>query len=171
MAALKERPLFIMEKSHNEQNTMVIYAQTNSECEFKAFDSGSYLDYYWLMGGKKRKRVHPLIKKGIADRIEFKKSKKSDEKEFKAVLNDLDEVKNDLPNTEVKITSVKNGNDCSTLSTIMLGKSNKYKTIELEKTYCEVDKIFGVPKGCKRLDLQGKDLKSRKRIKASYYEN
>lgn len=163
-SALKEQRLFTMEKSHNQENIMVIYAQTDEKCSFIPFESGSYLNYYWLMDGKKRKDVHPLIKKGIEKRVEFK-SVESKHKEFTAELNDLDEVKHDLPDTAVKIEAQNQDGNCHALATISLGPSGGNQAIELENTFCKVEKNWvGVPKGCLRLELEGEGLTTKQDV-------
>ena len=163
-SALKEQRLFTMEKSYNQENIMVIYAQTDEKCSFIPFENGSYLNYYWLMDGKKRKDVHPLIKKGIEKRVEFK-SVEDKHKEFTAELNDLDEVKHDLPDTAIKVEAQNQNGNCNALATISLGPSGGNQAIELENTYCKVEKNWvGVPKGCLRLELEGEGLTSKQDV-------
>lgn len=167
-----------MNKSHNPENIMVIYAQTDEECQFQPFQDGSYLNYYWLMDKKKRKEVHPLIKKGIAERVEFKQDEKVDDQQFRASLNDLEELEHDLPNASIEVSSVKTTSSkvkskgeskCVANATMRLGPSRKNQLIDLETTYCKVEKnLIGVPKGCESLELKGKNIKTGEEVAVSF---
>ena len=76
-ASLREK-LFIMEKSHNPENVMIIEVMLNKRCEFETYEDGSLLNFYWLMeDGKYTKNIHPLIRHGIAKRVEFRDKEKT----------------------------------------------------------------------------------------------
>lgn len=165
----QEKKLFTMKKSYNPENTMVIYAQVDENCDFKPFPGGSYINYYWLMNRKTRKKVHPLIAKGIEQRVEFNTGGTTPKRAFKASLNDLNEVDHDLPNTSINVISLKENDHCEAQALIGLGKSEGGKEIDLVTTYCEVHtNLFGVPTGCDSLQLQGTQPGSGKRISVKF---
>lgn len=172
-AAVEERPLFVMKKSHHPENILVVAAKVDGQCRFLPYKNGSYLDYYWLMDGKKRKRAHPLIKSGISKRVAFVKSLQG-QSEFQARLNDLKELEHDLPDTSfiVKAEDVKaeeEKQECEIHALIKLGPSHKGRTLDLQQAYCQVDKNFlGVPRGCKSLTLAGQELQSGKKLSARF---
>ena len=57
-------PIFIVEKKENPENIMVGYVKLRENCDLLP-----QLDFYWLINKEKFKPVHPLIQRGIRQRI------------------------------------------------------------------------------------------------------
>ncbi len=168
MAAEKiERKLFTLEKSYNSENILLIHTQTDENCKF-VINNDSYVGFYWLMDGLSKKNVHPMIKSKVEERVAFS-GINSTRDSFKVSLNDLREIKHDLEDTKIEaIAAIKNGN-CEVSSIIKLGASAKYRKLNLTRSYCEVEtNLLGVPKGCKYLELQGKDADTGESIKVRF---
>lgn len=146
-----------MEKSYNSENIMVIHTRTDDECKFPE-KKKDLIDFYWLINGKNKKTVHPMIRKGVEERIQV--SNISPEGDFfKAKLTDLTEVKHDLPDPALEIKSEVTHGECAVQAILSLGPSQQYRKINLQRTYCEVTtNIMGIPNGCKFLELQGVDI-------------
>lgn len=161
----KRVQLFLMEKSHNEENIMVIHSQVNNECQFVG---EKLIDYYWLMDGKKEKRVHAMIKKKIKERLKFE-GLSEDKKSFKIQMTDLSEVKHDLDDINIRVVSTNEDGACKVQAILKLGPSKDHKEMVLDKTFCEVKKnLVRVPTGCKHLELIGKDLKTGEEIRVKF---
>lgn len=161
------KQLFLVEKTYNNENIMVVHATIDNECNF--IDGKKLIDYYWLMDGKKEKRVHPMIKNKVGDRFKFNELG-ADKKSFTIQMADLSEVKHDLPDINIRVTSEKekDGN-CKVLAVLKLGPSGDNKELILERTFCVVKKnIVGVPIGCKTLELIGKDLKTGEELRVKF---
>lgn len=161
----KRVQLFLMEKSHNQENIMVIHTQVNDDCQFVG---ERLIDYYWMMDGKKEKRVHSMIKYKIRERLKFD-SLAGDKRSFKVQMTDLSEVKHDLEDINIKIISDKSDGSCRVHAILKLGPSKDYKEMILDRTYCEVKKnLVGIPTGCKNLELIGKDLKTGEELRVKF---
>lgn len=167
-ASLREK-LFIMEKSHNPENVMIIEVMLNKKCEFETYEDGSLLNFYWLMeDGKYTKNIHPLIRHGIAKRVEFRDKEKT-KTSFKVALNDLKELRHDLPDSSLKVSSLKEKERCSVQSVLELGPSKGNKKINLTRTFCKVETNFlGIPVGCKFIELEGKSVSSGNQLQAKF---
>tara|TARA_Y100000768_G_scaffold103111_1_gene75379 strand:- start:30 stop:593 length:564 start_codon:yes stop_codon:yes gene_type:complete len=167
-AGIREK-LFIMEKSHNPENVMIIEVKLNEKCEFQTYEDGSLLNFYWLMdGGKYTKDIHPLIRHGIAKRVEYKDQAKT-KTSFKVALNDLKEVQHDLPDSSLDVSASLDKGKCSVQSILELGPSKNNKKINLTRSFCKVEtNVLGIPVGCTFLELEGKTLSSGKPLHAKF---
>lgn len=162
-----ERKLFTLEKSLNSENILLIHTQTDENCKFVA-KNGEYVDFYWLMEGKSKKTVHPMIRSKVQERVAFLGINAARDS-FKVNLNDLKEIKHDLEDTKIEITSEIQNGKCEVSSILKLGASAKYRKLNLKRTYCEVEKnLLGVPTGCKSLELQGTDADSDEAIRVRF---
>lgn len=156
MSQVSSEKIFTLEKSFNSENILVVHTQTNESCKFVE-DSNGYLDFYWLMDGKEKKPVHPMIRSKVQDRVKYLGMDQA-VSSFKIRLNDLSEIKHDLEDTTVEVKAeIINGN-CEVKSILKLGASAQYRKLSLKRTYCEVESnMLGIPKGCKYLELIGLD--------------
>ena len=162
-----EKKLFIMEKSYNSQNLLVINTNTDDNCNIVT-QNGQLLDFYWLMDGKTRKRVHPLIRSGIDKRVEFVKMDR-EKNEFKVRMNELKELKHDLKNIELEVSSELIDGECQTKAVLPLGPSANFKKMILTRSYCDVSTNFvGVPNGCNFLELEGTDTATGEPLKVRF---
>jgi len=151
-----EQRLFIMEKSYHADNILTINAQTDENCKFVQTED-QYLGFYWLMGGTTKKEIHPMILKNIKEKVTFVSINENVDN-FKVRMNDLKDLKNDLEDISLETSSAIINSECKVKTTIKLGPSANYKKLNLKRTYCEVStNFFGVPNGCKFLELSGKD--------------
>ena len=162
-----EKRLFTMRKSYNPTNILIVNSQTDEDCKFVRKNK-EYIDLYWLMDGKNRKEINPMIRSEIQNKVQFKgiNSKKDS---FKVKLNDLRDLKHDLEDTTIEVSSeIINGN-CNTKSVLKLGSSSKYRKLNLKKTFCEVTtNLIGVPNGCAYVELQGVDADSGEKLKVRF---
>lgn len=167
-----EKALFTMEKDHNEENIMMIHAQTDNNCKFITSTKNSeknYMEFYWLMNnGKSKKEIHPMIRSTIKERVQFLGMNNTRDS-FKIKLNDLTELRHDLSDTTMEITSEIINGECQVKSILTLGASGRYRRIDLDKTFCKVSKNFlGVPNGCRSLDIIGKDIQTDEEVKVTF---
>lgn len=162
-----EQALFRMEKSYNSENIMVIHTRTDDDCKFPE-EKKNLIDFYWLINGKNKKPVHPMIRSGVEERIQVN-GISADGDLFKVELTDLSEVKHDLVDPVLEIKSEVSEGECIVQAILTLGPSNKYRKIDLQKTYCEVTTNFlGIPNGCKFLELQGVDIDNGESVSVIY---
>lgn len=162
-----ERKLFTLEKSLNSENILNIHAFTDSDCKFVSGPNG-FVDFYWLMDKQNKKEVHPMIRSKVQERVKFL-GLNGPKDSFKVRLNDLSEIKHDLEDNNIEVKAEIIAGVCTVKSVIKLGASAKYKKMNLERTYCDVDKNFlGVPSGCTYLELQGKQVDTNEALKARF---
>jgi hypothetical protein len=169
-----EKKLFTMEKDFNRENIMQIHTQTDKDCRFIHSNKNAeenYIEFYWIMNnGKEIKEVHPLIRGEIKNRISFQ-GINTDRDSFKVKFNDLKELKHDLTDTTIEISSEIYGEGCHVRSLLSLGASAQYRKLDMKKTYCEVTKnIMGIPNGCKFLELSGLDAETGQPLKVRFYK-
>lgn len=151
-----ERKLFTLEKSLNSENILFIHAETDENCKFISNNNG-YIDFYWLMNGAQKKQVHSMIRSTVQERVKFVRISEARDS-FKVKLNDLSEIKHDLESNEIEARAELVNGVCLVKSVIQLGASAKYIKLNLQRTYCEVEKnMVGIPNGCKFLELAGKN--------------
>jgi hypothetical protein len=161
-----ERKLFTLEKSLNSENTLNIHTQTDENCKFVSSANG-YVDFYWLMDGKNIKQVHPMIRTKVQERVQFIGiNEKRDS--FKVRLNDLSEIRHDLESNTIEARAEIVNGTCTVNSIIQLGASAKYKKLNLQRTFCEVNSLMGIPNGCKYLELAGSDNATGEGLKARF---
>jgi hypothetical protein len=158
--AFQEVRLFVVEKSKNPQNILVVYTQADSQCRVEPVASGSksYLfDFYWLMGGTRYKPTHPLIK--LYARRRFVAQKRfENHKGFKVRLADLKELDHDLPSDMVTVTLYRNSKDgCNARVLIPLGPSAEGRTLEIQSIYSKARTLLGIPIGVRYVELKGRD--------------
>lgn len=161
-----ERKLFTLEKSLNSENILNIHAQTDENCKFVSNANG-YVDFYWLMDGTNTKQVHPMIRTKVQERVQFIGINEARDS-FKVRLNDLSEIRHDLESNTIEARAEIVNGTCTVNSIIQLGASAKYKKLNLKRTYCEVNSVFGIPNGCKFLELAGTDNATGEGIKARF---
>lgn len=161
-----EKRLFTIEKSLNSENILNVHTQVDQNCKFVSGNSG-YVDFYWLMNGTTHKQVHPTIRSKVQDRVQFVGINGARDT-FKVRLNDLSEIKHDLENNIIEVRAEIVNGSCTVNSIIQLGASAKYKNLNLQRTFCEVNSVMGIPNGCKYLELAGKDNATGEGLKARY---
>lgn len=166
-ASSVEKRLFTMEKNYHAENIMVINTQIDDTCKFVS-KNNEYMDFYWLMDKKSKKEVHPMIRGQIQEKVKF--SGINNEREsFKIRMNDLSELKHDLEDTTMEVSSAVINGVCQVKSVLKLGPSGKYRKLNLKRTYCEVtNNVVGIPNGCKFIDLQGTDADTGEALKVRF---
>lgn len=163
-----EKQLFTLEKSLNSENILVIVSQTDKNCKFIKTPSNDLFDFYWLMDGKSKKTVHPMIRSKVQERVQLL-GVNSSQDSFKIRLNDLSEIKHDLEDNTLEVNAVLENGNCNIQSVIKLGASANHRKLNLTRTYCEVSKnMIGIPKGCSYLELQGTDADTGESLKVRY---
>lgn len=167
-----ERKLFSMEKNYNPENVLVIHTQTDKDCRFVTSPKnteGNYVEFYWLMNyGAEKKEIHSMIRSEVKGRISFLgiNAKKDS---FKIRLNDLSELRHDLPDPTMEVISEVSQGKCSVKSIIHLGASGNYRKLSLKRTFCDVSKnMVGVPNGCSYLYLEGNDADTGEKISVKF---
>lgn len=167
-----EKKLFTMEKNYNPENVMQIHTQTDDNCRFvtsKKNSENNYLEFYWIMNhGKEVKEVHSMIRSEIKNRVSFQGINEAKDT-FKVKLNDLKELRHDLTDTTMEVTSEIIGGKCIVKSIITLGASSKYRKLALKKTFCDVTtNLLGLPNGCKFIELSGTDAETGEALKVRF---
>lgn len=98
-----------------------------------------------------------MIRSKVQERVQFLGINEARDS-FKVKLNDLSEIRHDLESNVIEARAELTNGECVVKSVIQLGASAKYKKLDLQRTYCEVEKnMVGIPNGCKFLELAGKD--------------
>ncbi len=123
-------PLFKVEKNIHPENKLVVFTRLKENCELALDESQNpVFDFYWLMNGVSYKPTHSLIKAQIRKRMLLgpEKSKQS----FMVMINDLKELKTDLENPQMTITSRKSkkGKECQVGGTMTLGPSDNHQIL------------------------------------------
>jgi hypothetical protein len=167
-----EKRLFTMEKNYNPENIMVIHTQTDADCKFvtsRKNSENNFVEFYWMMNhGPETKEVHPSIRSEIKNRVSFQGMNERKDS-FRLRLNDLKELKHDLPDTNMEVTAEILGGGCIIKSSLALGASARYRKLELQKSYCDVSKNFlGIPNGCNYLELSGRDAANGETLKIRF---
>lgn len=170
-------PIITFEKNENPQNIMLIYTKLDKDCRFELNPQKRHepvFDFYWLMGKKTYKPVHPLIKSGIHDRLQVEAGEAfaQSRREFEIKVNDLKELKTDLHEARLKVVARKIGHNCDVQATIQLGPKDQNATLNLETIYSEAEKSFIPPfRKVTSVTLIGKSEASGKAMKKTFSKN
>jgi hypothetical protein len=170
-------PILTFEKSENPQNIMMIYTKLDKDCRFELNSQKKnepVFDFYWLMGKKTYKPVHPLIKSGIHDRLQVETGEAfiKDRTEFEIKVNDLKGLKTDLKEARLKVFAKKIGGKCEVQADIQLGPTDKNATLQIDTIYSETRKTFIPPfRKVNSITLIGTDEASGKAMKRTYSKN
>lgn len=146
------KTLFILEKSHNYENVMVIHAKTDRECRFvRTSNANNYINFYWLMDFNNpdipawEKTPHRLIMRETNQRVQFQ-NVSHDRRYFEVSLNDVDEyVRHDLEEVTARVYARVIDGECRPQVKLTLGPSRDYQTIILESVFGKAKTIFGIP--------------------------
>lgn len=170
----EELRLFVVEKSKNPQNILVVYCKVNSGCEFQRIaDAGRdhLYDVYWLMNGTTYKRTHPVIKKMARKRFVPQKATQQT-RSFNVLLADLKELIHDLPSNMVRVDSYRSpDNRCRVRALIQLGPSGGNRSMQIDSIYSKARTIFGIPIGIYYIELRGTDIRNREKISIRFNRN
>lgn len=156
----KHTRLLTIEKSENPQNVMRVYTKLDEQCRFArdpADRSRPLVDFYWLMDRTRYKPVHPLIKSGVRKRVRVDAlvssgppgapvtpgAKKTES--FTMRLEDLKELKTDLPEAALNVTARRTSKGCDVSVVTRLGPSDGFETLRLEKIHTESRKSLLPP--------------------------
>jgi hypothetical protein len=165
--AAEEVRLFVVEKSKNPQNILVVYAQASRGCRIKPIGTAakSYLfDFYWLMNGTTYKPTHPLIKRHARKRF-ISEKRSTDETQFTVKLADLKELDHDLPGDIVTISLAPHpSGKCMVKVLLPLGPSANYRTMNIQSIYSKARTLLGIPIGIYYIELRGVDAETQKEI-------
>lgn len=167
-------PLLKFEKNENPQNLMIVYTKLNPEsCSFAGGASGPVLDEYWLISGKTFKKVHPLIKQGVAERLEVDRGAFKNSQRFLVHLKDFQELKSDLgPSPTFEVKAKKKGVDCDAVVEMQLGPSDHHRKIEIWSIYADSSKKLAPPfRTLRSVTLNGKDLATGEIVRRTYSAN
>jgi hypothetical protein len=163
----EELRLFVVEKSKNPQNILVVYCKVNPHCEFQGIaDAGRdhLYDVYWLMNGTTYKPTHPVIKKIARKRFVPQKAAEQT-KRFDVLLSDLKELIHDLPSDRVRVDSYRSPDgSCRIRAVIQLGPSGGNRVMQIDSIYSKARTILGIPIGIYYIELHGTDTRSREKI-------
>ena len=163
-SASHEVRLFIVEKSKNPQNILVVYTQADRQCRIDPMASGEkthLFDFYWLMDGRRYKPTHPLIKKHARRRFVAQKRLENQEG-FMVRLADLKELVHDLPSDMITITLHGDSQGrCAARVLLLLGPTDGGRTLELQSIYSKARTVLGIPIGVHYIELRGRDAENR----------
>jgi len=163
ISASEEVRLFVVEKSKNPQNILVVYTKADPQCRIEpvVYGKKAYLfDFYWLMDGTRYKPTHPLIKKHARRRFVARKPFEN-RKGFEVKLADLKELAHDLPSDVITVSlhSAANGG-CNARVVLPLGPSADSRTLEIESIYSKARTLLGIPIGVHYIELRGRDAET-----------
>lgn len=168
-------PILKFEKNENPQNLMIVYTKLDpGTCAFAANDKNiPVLDEYWMMDGTRYKRVHPLIKRGIGERLELDSAAYKGTKKFFVHLKDFRELNSDLgASPTVEIKPEKSNGHCDAFAEMRLGPSDGNRRIAVESIYAESSKKFLPPfRKLRSLTITGKDVATGEVIHRTYSAN
>lgn len=163
--------LLLFEKNENPQNVMVIYTKIDGACSLAKGENGQpVFDFYWMMDGERYKPVHSMIKSGIRDRLEFQGgSAEKGPRDFFVRINDMKEVKNDLPDPRLHVELQSEGRGCTADARIQLGPSDQGRVLKVESIYSEAKKIMMPPfRKLVAVTLRGVDAKTGEKIERRF---
>lgn len=163
--------LLLFEKNENPQNVMVVYTKIDGACALAKGENGQpVFDFYWMMDRTKYKPVHAMIKSGIRDRLEFQAgSAAKGLKEFYVRINDMKEVKNDLPDPRLHVELQDDGGNCTADARIQLGPSDQGRILKVQSIYSEAKKIILPPfRKLVAVTLRGIDAKTGEKIERRF---
>jgi hypothetical protein len=170
----EELRLFVVGKSKNPKNILVVYCKVNPHCEFQRIaDTGRdhLYDLYWLMNGTTYKRTHPVIKK-IARRRFAPRKDTEQTRSFDVLLTDLKELIHDLPSDMVRVDSYRlPDGSCRVRAVIQLGPSGADRAMQIDSIYSKTRTIFGIPIGIYYIELRGTDTRSREKISIRFHRS
>lgn len=156
--------ILVVKKSVNPQNLMAVYTKVASDCSFlpDPAQSGHVLfDFYWLMDGSRYKPVNSLIKREIRNRLDAKATR--DPFSFTVMVNDLRQVKTDIPeqNFKLDVVSTKTPKGCAVKGLMTLGPSAGNARIVLKELYTNASvNIFTRSVKVRQIVLTGTDAKT-----------
>ncbi|MCB0365840.1 MAG: hypothetical protein H6624_17040 [Bdellovibrionaceae bacterium] len=170
-------PIFFFEKSHNNENILVVHSAMSPDCRFEKVTADEdstageafLVDFYWLMERDWYKPTHPLIKAGIRERLDVGELSEGN-KAFSMTLADLKEVLHDLPSLEFRVESITQDSGCRARAIIALGASHSFQVIELDSIYTEVVTALGFPtKKFKWIEIRGRNISNGAQVVARFY--
>ncbi len=137
-------PVLLFEKDRNPENILVIYTKLNPDCSIvktlapRPAAQKPALDVYWLMAGQTFKPVNGIIKSKIFEGFQIQDSNNSNS--FDVLLNNLEEVKTDLPSKRMTIQSGRVGpGKCDAHALFRLGASDQNAVLKLTSIYTETE--------------------------------
>lgn len=139
----RHHPVFVVEKNENPQNIMVAFVKLGKDCRLAPDPERPGLplfDFYWLMDGKRYKRVHPLIKAGVRSRMEIVSSAKNG-RSFEMRLNDFKELRGDFAGARLTVSV--EGAPCQPVTELALNAATP--PIRLISIYSDSRKTFLPP--------------------------
>lgn len=169
-------PLFILEKSENPQNVMVVYAKLDDDCRFETKNGVPVMSQYWLMDRERYKPVHRLIQNGIRNRIQIV----SDSREpvqhalssthFQVRLTEFNELNHDLGRDPlIDVQSGGRKGKCSAEVSMSLGPSDHNRRIDVSAVYAESQKTWRPPfRELKALSVRGYDAMTHEQLERTY---
>lgn len=196
---LSERhTLFVLEKSYNFQNVLVVYALLDESCRFQATANGGRpVNFYWLMNANDpgspvwEKQPHPLIIRETNKRLGFDSWRSNPEwgapavhsvglrgtspalqNSFQVTLADLEHyVDHDLGHVTVEVTAEKHHGTCGVSSYIDLGRAGGNRRLELRSVYGQAKTRLGVPlRAVEYIELSGVDAATGDALRVRFYE-
>ena len=190
--------LFVLEKSHNYQNVLVVYALLNEACQFQAtVNGGRPVDFYWLMDANDpgspvwEKQPHPLIIRETNNRLGFDSWQSNPEwrapavhnvglrgthnlpqNSFQVTLADLERyVDHDLGHVSVEVMAENHSGTCGVSSYIDLGRSGGNRRLELRTVYGQAKTPLGIPlRAVEYIELSGVDAATGNLLTVRFHE-
>lgn len=165
--AAEEVRLFVVEKSKNPQNILVVYTKANRQGRIEPIGTtgqSHLFDFYWLMNGSTYKPTHPLIKRHARKRF-IPEKLSADQTQFTVKLADLKELDHDLPGDIVTITLIPHpGRKCTARVLLPLGPSANHRSMHIRSIYSKARTLLGIPIGICYIELRGVDAQTQKEI-------
>ena len=161
-------PIFTYEKNENFQNAMIVYTKLTPACEIQKDEGQPVFDFYWMMDRKRFKKVHPIIKREVRQRLKIENTK--DPHRFEILLSDLSEMKTDLKELRLQVTAEKNKQgQCGLKTEMQLGPSDHNAKIHLDTIYAEAKRTWNpFKRKLIAITLKGTDAANGEQIERRY---
>ena len=166
--------LFVVEKSKNPQNILVVYSKVSDLCRLEPITDKNrehYFDFYWLMNKTTYKRTHPLIKK-LARKRFVAQDGPDNATGFSVMLTDLKELIHDLPSDLIHVEFYRSKDGlCRARTQLALGPSGNNRTMLIDSIYSEAKTVIGIPVGIHYIELRGTDTQNHQKITIRFNSN
>jgi hypothetical protein len=133
--------LFVIKKSENPQNIMMVYTKVDSQCRFVLQNSQPVLDIYWLMDREHYKAVHVLLRAEIRKRLNYSFENLTPHS-FSLRVEGMKWLQPELPEVPLHVVANKYGHECDVDTFITFDNGEK---ISLESVNVVSEKILWPP--------------------------
>ena len=172
-------PLFIVKKNLNRENVMVVYTKLDKNCRVVVDPTRGnqpMLGFYWLMGGKKYKKVSRLVENGmgpcagIRDRISVVGGERGKlVNAFAVSATDLDRLSHDLKDNRLTIKAERGASGkCEAGAYMQLGAKHANALLQVQVFDAQAEQSGLCDANVYEVRVEGTGVASKQAIKAVY---